>query len=190
MEAIQFLCTLLLGEIALLPPPTPSILPTPPSPTPLINKDEPLIIWNPQLVQPSLPNHNHNTNDSSSDRNTPAIVEDDSNDNSPIPSHSTRPPCHHLIRPLQNRPLTLNQLRLHTAHMINCVITEELMSTPSLCTCPPSLHHGYAFVAKSILLELISPPSYSTIHFICTIIEDNTGDVLEYWHLMKMVKHK
>jgi hypothetical protein len=29
MEAIQSLCTLLLGEVALLPPPAPSILPTP-----------------------------------------------------------------------------------------------------------------------------------------------------------------
>jgi hypothetical protein len=38
MEAIQSLCTLLLGKIAMLPPPTPSILPTPPPPTPLINE--------------------------------------------------------------------------------------------------------------------------------------------------------
>jgi hypothetical protein len=46
------------------------------------------------------------------------------------------------------------------------------------------------FAAQSILLETISPPSYSTIHFIGAIINDNTGDVLEYRDLMKMEKHK
>jgi hypothetical protein len=166
IEAIQSLRTFLLGEIALLPPPTPSILPTPSPPTPLINKDKPVIIWNPQLVQPPLPSHNHNTDNSSSNRNTPAIVKDNSNDDSPIPSHSTCPPCHHLIHPLQKHPLTHNQLRLCTAHMINCIIAKELMPTPSLHTRPPSLHHGFELVAKSILLETISPPSHSTVHFI------------------------
>jgi hypothetical protein len=159
MEAIQSLCTLLLGKVAPLPPPTPSILPTPPPPTSVVDKDEPIIIWNPQLVQPALPTHNLTTNDICSNCNTPAIVKDNSNNDSPIPSQSTRPPCHHLICPLQNHPLTRNQLRLRSAHMIYCVITEELMPTPALCTCPPSLHCRYAFMAESILLETISPPS-------------------------------
>ncbi len=74
--------------------------------------------------------------------------------------------------------------------MINCVIAEELMPTPELCTRPPSLHRGYAFAAECILLETISLPSHSTVHFIGAIINDNTGDVLEYHHLMKMDKHK
>jgi hypothetical protein len=50
MEAIQSLNTVLLGKIAPLPTPTPRIFPTPPPPTPLINEDEPIIIWNPQLI--------------------------------------------------------------------------------------------------------------------------------------------
>jgi hypothetical protein len=74
--------------------------------------------------------------------------------------------------------------------MINCVIAEDLTPTPSLHTCPPSLHSRYAFVAESILPETISPPSHSTVHFIGTIINDDTGDVLKYGHLMKMDKHK
>ncbi len=74
--------------------------------------------------------------------------------------------------------------------MINCVIAEELTPTPALHTRPPSLYHGYAFVAESILLETISPPSHSTVHFFGAIIDINTGDVLEYRHLMKMDKHK
>ncbi len=50
MEAIQSLCTLLLGYIEPLPPPAPSILPTPPVLTPMVDINEPIIIWNPQEV--------------------------------------------------------------------------------------------------------------------------------------------
>jgi hypothetical protein len=107
-KAIQSLCTLLLGKVTPIPPPAPSILPTPQPPTPLVDVDKPVIIWNPQLVQPSLPTLNHDTNNISSNHNTPAIVGDDRDNNSPIPDHSTRPPCHHLIHPLQNHPLTCN----------------------------------------------------------------------------------
>ncbi len=117
-------------------------------------------------------------------------MEDNSDKDSPIPSHSIRPSCHHLICPLQNCHLTYNQLQLRTAHMIKCVIPDKLMLTPSLPTRPPLLHHGYVFTAESILLETISLPSHSTIHFICAIIDNNTGDVLKYQHLMKMDKHK
>jgi hypothetical protein len=189
-EAIQSLCTLQLGKVALLPPPTPRIPPTPPPPTPLVDDDEPVIIWNPQLVQPALPPHNINTDDINSNRNTPAIVMDDSNNNSPIPSQCNCLPHHHLIHPLQNHPLTRNQLRLCSTHMINCIIVEELMPTPALSTRPPSLCCGYAFAAECILLETISPPSHSTMHFIGTIINNDTGNVLKYQHLMKMDKHK
>jgi hypothetical protein len=69
MEAIQSLCTLLLGKVAPLPPLAPSILPTPPPPTPVVKKDEPVIIWNPQLVQPTLPTLILNT-----DTSTPTAI--------------------------------------------------------------------------------------------------------------------
>jgi hypothetical protein len=85
MEAIQSLRTLLHGKVALLPQPSPSILPTPPPPTPVVDKDEPVIIWNPQLVQHALPTHNLKTDNISSNRNTPAIVKDNGNNNSPSP---------------------------------------------------------------------------------------------------------
>jgi hypothetical protein len=74
--------------------------------------------------------------------------------------------------------------------MINCIITDEVMPTPSLCTCSPSLHCEYAFAAESLLLETISPPSHSTVHFIGTIIINHTGDVLKHQHLIKINKHK
>jgi hypothetical protein len=92
MEAIQSLCTLLLGEVAPLPPPTPSILPTPPPPTPVVEEDKPIIIWNPQLVQPALPTPNVNTDDFYSKCNTPAIVKDDDNNNDPVPGQHTQLP--------------------------------------------------------------------------------------------------
>jgi hypothetical protein len=177
MEAIQSLRTLLLGKVALLPPPTPSILPTPPPRTSLVDEDKLVIIWNSQLVQPSLPTHNHNINGINSNRNNPAITDDESDDNSPNPSHSTCPPHHHLIRPLQNRPLTRNQLRLCTAYVINCIIAEELMSITSLWTCP--LH----FIADMSLqlkasswkqsLHPLTPPFTSTAPLL-------TGNVLKY----------
>jgi hypothetical protein len=170
MEAIQSLCTLLLGKVALLPPPTPSVLAIPPPPTPVVNEDETVIIWNPHLVQPALPTHNLNTDNINSNCNTLAIVEDKGSNDTSIPSQRTHPPHHHLILPLQNHPLTLNQLRLCSVHMINCIIAEELMPTPALCTCPPSLCCRYAFAAEFIFLETISPPSHSTIHFIGTIM--------------------
>ncbi len=118
IEATQSLSTLLLGKVALLLPSTPSILPTPPPPTQVIDKDEPIIIWNPDLVQLALPTHNFNTNYINSKCNTPAIATDYSNKDSPIPSQCTSLPCHHLIHPLQNRSLMRNQLRLCSGHMI------------------------------------------------------------------------
>jgi hypothetical protein len=89
MKAIQSLCTLLLGKVAPLPPPTPGILPTPPPPTLGVEENEPIIIWNPQLVQPALPTPNVNTNNIYPNCNTPAIVKDDGNDDDPVPSQRT-----------------------------------------------------------------------------------------------------
>jgi hypothetical protein len=104
--------------------------------------------------------------------------------------HSTCPSGHLHICSLQDLPLTRNQLRLCTIHMINCVIADDLMPSSSLRAHQPSLHHGYVFAAQSILLETIAPPSHSTIHLIGAIINKDTGDVLEYHRLMKLDKHK
>ncbi len=60
MEAIQSFCTLLLGKVAPLTSPSPNISP-PPTPIPVVNEDEQVIIWNPQLAQPALPTHNLTT---------------------------------------------------------------------------------------------------------------------------------
>jgi hypothetical protein len=49
LEAIQSLCTLLLGKVAPLPPPAPIFPPTPPVIT-LTVDGKPVAIWNPQEV--------------------------------------------------------------------------------------------------------------------------------------------
>jgi hypothetical protein len=190
MEAIQSLCTLLLGEAALLPPPTPSILPTPPPPTPVVKEDEPrhhlesstcsACIANPQCqYRQHLLQMQHSCHRQGQWQRQ-----------QPCPQSMHPITLYHLVCPLQNRPLTHNQLRLRSVHMINCVIAEELMPTPALCPCPPSLCHRYAFVAECILPEHISPPSHSTVHFIGTIINNDISNILKYCHLMKMDKHK
>jgi hypothetical protein len=74
--------------------------------------------------------------------------------------------------------------------MIDCVIAEELMPTPILHTCPPSLCRGYAFAAECILVGTISPPSHSTVYIIGAIINNDTDNVIKYQHRMKMNKHK
>jgi hypothetical protein len=110
MEAIQSLCTLLLDKVAPLHPPAPKILPTPPVLTPMVDINKPIIIWNPQEVQTSPPPLKHNTHDIIPNSNTPAMIEDHIDNDTPTPIHSTCPSCHHHICSLQNCPLTRNQL--------------------------------------------------------------------------------
>jgi hypothetical protein len=76
--------------------------------------------------------------------------------------------------------------------MINCIIANELMPKPSLCPHQTSLHCRYAFAVQSFLLETTSLPSHSTIHFIGSVInyDTGTGNVLEYRHLTKTEKQK
>ena len=104
MEAIQSIHTLLLGKIALPPQLTPSILPTPPPPTSMIDKDKLVIIWNPQLVQPSLPTHNHNANN---------IVQHPCNCQGHLQQRPTYPQSQHLP-PLATFHLPITNLSSHT----------------------------------------------------------------------------
>ncbi len=132
MAAIKSLRTLLLGESTPIPPPAPSILPTPPV-IATTDDNKPVTIWNPWKVQTSPPLHKHTSPYISTNSNILAIIEDDSDDNTPSPVHITHPSQHQHICPLQERLLTCNQLRLCTSHAINCLIANDLMPTPSLC---------------------------------------------------------
>jgi hypothetical protein len=146
MEANQSFHTLLLGKVTPLPSLTPSFLPTPLPPTPVVDEDEPVIIWNPQLVWPALPTHNLNTNNINSNSNIPAIVEDDGNDDSPIPSQRIPSPHHHLICPLQKPSshtqsietmfCAYDQLRHHgRTHVYNCTLHLSTFTSSQVCIC-------------------------------------------------------
>jgi hypothetical protein len=74
MEAIQSLCTLLLSKSTPIPPPAPKVLPTPPV-----------------IAQTSLPLHKLTTPNISPNSNIPAIIKDDSDNDTPTPIHITCP---------------------------------------------------------------------------------------------------
>ncbi len=65
--------------------------------------------------------------------------------------------------------------------MINCVIAAELMllAVNSASTLPAAI--GYAFAAHQLAIK-----NHVAHHFIGAIINDETGDMLEYRHLVKM----
>jgi hypothetical protein len=78
--------------------------------------------------------------------------------------------------------------------MINCVIAEHVLTKAQLplpTTNAPSRQQGYAFAVH--LLQHNELPSaayeYASDHFIGAVIDDNTGAVLEYWHLIKSEKY-
>jgi hypothetical protein len=87
MEAIQSLCTLLLVKVTPLPSPAPSILPTPPVGTPTVN-NKPVTIWNSQKVQTSPPAYKQDTPYIDPNSNAPAIIKDNSYDDTPTLVHS------------------------------------------------------------------------------------------------------
>ena len=118
LAAIQALQTLLLGKV---PPTAPT--PTPVmAPHPIIDDEEPVVIWNPDKVQQPAPNTGNKSPTSAppSRRDLPAIIEDDS-DKESSPSTLLR----HSPRRHTAPSTTTVHTRLHarTAHMINCVIT-------------------------------------------------------------------
>jgi hypothetical protein len=65
-------------------------------------------------------------------------------------------------------------------HMINSAVSNALMPTPVTATAntPPVI--GYAFAVHQLALSKLA-----TNHFIGAIIEEETGTVLEYRHLVK-----
>jgi hypothetical protein len=98
------------------------------------------------------------------------------NHTNPVPLHCS--PRGHASLPSQH------QLKVRAAHIINCIITDSQMPIPPTKT-PPLW--GYAFAAQQ-LMQTQTLPYYSTKHFIGAVIGKTTGNVLEYWHLIKLEK--
>ena len=187
LAAIESLRTLLLGEV---PPPEPTATPVT-APRPIIDEEH-VEIWSPDEVQTparitgttppaSAPPHR---------RDLPAIIEDDSDDDSVPPPLLRRSPRAHAA---PSTTTARTHLHARTAHMINCIIAEHVLTNaqpPPRSTNAPIRRHGYALAAQ--LLQHTEPHSAANTaeHFIGAVIDDDTGEVLEYRHLIKSEKYK
>jgi hypothetical protein len=64
--------------------------------------------------------------------------------------------------------------------MINCVIAAKLMPSTVNPASAPSAAIGYAFAAHQLAIE-----NQVAHHFIGAVIDNKTGNMLEYRHLVK-----
>ena len=186
LAAIQALRTLLLGKV----PPT---APTPPqanAPLTIIDK-EPVVIWNPDEVQqPTRDGGANSPTSAPAQVNTPASIDDDSDDKSLPPTSLRRLPRSHTSTP----STTTARTRLHVCtYMINCVIANHVLikaQQPSPPTDMPTLRQGYAFAAHLLQHNELHSAANASEHFIGAVINNDTGDVLEFQNLIKSEKYK
>ena len=109
-----------------------------------------------------------------------AINDDDSDDKSLPPT-----PLRRLPRSHGTPSTTTTHTRLHvsTAHMINCVIANHVLSDaqmPPPTTHAPTHRQGYVFTAHLLQHNELHPAANASEHVIGAVIDDDTGDVLEY----------
>jgi hypothetical protein len=77
--------------------------------------------------------------------------------------------------------------------MINCVIAEHIITDaqlPPSNTKAPVHHQGYALAAHLLQQNEQHSTENTPTHFIGAVLDDDTGAVLEYRHLIKSDKHK
>jgi hypothetical protein len=188
LATIQALRTLLLGEV----PPT---APTPPpvtAPHPIIDDEEPVVIWNPDKVQQSACDNGNKSPTSAppSQRDLPAIIKDNSDEESLPPTLLRHSPRTHAAPSATTAPTGLHA---RTAHMINCVIAEHVLTEAQLpppTTTMPSCRRGYAFAAHLLQHNELPSAANASKHFIGAVIDNDTGAILEYWHLIKSEKYR
>jgi hypothetical protein len=98
----------------------------------------------------------------------------------PIPIIAKSPARRHYVPPPQTQQITRSQLRECTTHMINSTVSDTLMPRPVRATAnsPPAI--SYTFAVHQLVLHKLA-----THHFLSAIIDNDTGDVLEYRHLIK-----
>jgi len=189
LAAIQALRTLLLGEVPPLAPTPPPVL----APCPIGDDTESVVMWNPDEVQRPTCNTGNKSPTSAppSQRDLPAIIEDDCDEESPPLTLLRRSPRTH-----SSPSTTTKRARLHarTVHMINCVIAEHVLTEAQLplpTTNTPARQQRYAFAAH--LLQHNEAPvaahAYASSNFIGAVIDDDTGAALEYRHLIKSEKY-
>jgi hypothetical protein len=169
------------------PPPEPT-----PAPVTAPIDEEPVVIWSPDDAQQPARNTGTNSPASAppSPRDLPAIIEDNSDNKSVPPTLLRRSPRAHAA-PTTTTARTC--LHTRTVHVINCVIAEHVLTgvqLPLPITNAPARQQGYALAAHLLQLNELHSAANASDHFIGAVINNNTGKVLEYWHLIKSEKYK
>ena len=149
-----------------------------------------MVIWSPDDVQ--QPKRGTGTNSPAStplsQQNLPAIIKDESDNNIVPLTPLRRSPRAHTA------PLTTNahtRLYARTAHMINCVIAKHTLTAAQLpppSTTTPARRHGYALPVHLLHHNEQHSAEITSEHFIGAVLDNDTGAVLEYQHLIKSEK--
>jgi hypothetical protein len=187
LQAIKKLRRLLLGKIP--PFPAPIDLPplaTPPPPPIEVIEEEPVHIWDPNtcLIHHTLTTI-PSTNTTPNRTPQPSLIAKD--DNVPIT------PVPHAARPVRTHAQHCSQ---QCVHLINLVITEALMPMIDLKPIALFPSHGYVAATRpflentyAVLRNTQATPPSESFNFIHAIVDNITGDVLEYGHLNKSDTH-
>jgi hypothetical protein len=189
LQAIATLCHLLLGEV----PPTsvpvdpPPIAPVPP-PVPNTVDKEPMHIWDPNARQLQHVPHTVIPSINATPRHHapgPNFINND--DDSPITPASCA---------AQEARTCAQYHTRQCIHLINSVITKALMPMIDLKPAASFPAHGYITATCALLKNTYavihsanSTVTSDSINFIGANVDDITGDVLEYCHLIKSNTH-
>jgi hypothetical protein len=183
LHAIATLCHILLGET----PPVPVSIDTQPIQLPPllcldVIDNEPVHIWDPLTMQlPPVHTNSIPTTNSILKPTAPGPAIIDNNDDVPPPPRQA---------------WTCAQHQSSQVHLINSTITEALM--PLVDLKPTASFPAHRYIAATQALENTysmihrtnSPVNANSVTFIGVIIDDVTGNVLKYCHLIKSESHR
>jgi hypothetical protein len=198
--AITTLCHIFLGKLPSVPIPInlpPASVPTPPVTSiallSLANMDNvPIHMWDPLHMPNHFPTLGLTTIIMYSNANMvpTAIIKDDDSKPTTAPSvHQNQPRLQHCRTQAQHCTFHI--------HLINLAVTKALMPMINIKPTTTYPSHRYIVATHSLLENTYgisrptdSPTHVDSLNFIGTIIDNITGNVLEYRHLMKSNKHR
>ena len=197
LQAIATLRLLLLGETAptQIPIDPPAAVHTPPPARDNID-DEPVHIWDPTATHlpsgtPTTPHAGTSSYGPAGNGpagNGPAFIDSDDDDPRDNTNHAV-PTLSQQNRTVNFARSTARCTRSNRLHLINSAIAETLLpqstvTTPT--TFPPNGHiaAARALLVRSYGIQSSTPTTTTDICFLGAIIDDVTGDVLEYQHLI------
>ncbi len=182
--AISTLRHILLGKTPPVPVPIDTQPIQPPSPLCLdVIDKEPVHIWDPLVIQlPPVHTTSVPTTNSMPKLKAPGPAIIDDNDGVPPPPRQAR---------------TRAQHQSSHVHLINSAITKALMPLINLKPTASFPAHEYIAATQALLKntygvihKTTSPVNANSVNFIGDIINNVTGNVLEYRHLIKSESHR